>query len=369
MPPGRESGVCTRALSNLKQYLEQKPGYTMASLKEIISYTDQLLSIGSYNDASLNGLQVQSYEIDSEVTHLGAAVDGGESVLLTATQRGVDLLFVHHGLFWGVCRPITGPLARKLQTLFTGRCSLYCAHLPLDGHATIGNGALLARLLGLTITGAVTDGHQPVGVFATVSPKTCLPTSDLTSANSSNQIINNKDPQDQSNQQREVDTSQAMASCQPQTAGVTESIAHPPLSLANLGLVNQSAAHQNLDHQGVTLEELVSSVQGALSSGRTMSPAAPQPYVLPFGPKRITSVAIVSGSGGSLIERCAKQGIDLFISGEPKQEVYHLVKELGINALFAGHYATETLGVRALVTHLSEKFGVTYDFIDEETGI
>ncbi|NDC37219.1 MAG: Nif3-like dinuclear metal center hexameric protein [Proteobacteria bacterium] len=90
---------------------------------------------------------------------------------------------------------------------------------------------------------------------------------------------------------------------------------------------------------------------------------------LPFGRPEIRSVGIVSGSGSSRIEEAAARGVDLFISGEPKHAVYHQCKELGMNALFAGHYATETLGVRALGDLLRTIFGVQVIFIDEPTGI
>lgn len=94
------------------------------------------------------------------------------------------------------------------------------------------------------------------------------------------------------------------------------------------------------------------------------------PYLwLPFGPSLIENVGIVSGSGSSAIEEAASLGLDLLISGEPKQHVYHQCKELNLNALFAGHYATETLGVLELGRRLEERFGITKIFIDEPTGI
>lgn len=91
--------------------------------------------------------------------------------------------------------------------------------------------------------------------------------------------------------------------------------------------------------------------------------------VLPFGPAQITRVGIVSGSGSSELTAAAELGMELLISGEPKQSAYHQCKELGINALFAGHYATETVGVRAVGDLLHNKYGITSIFIDEPTGI
>lgn len=90
---------------------------------------------------------------------------------------------------------------------------------------------------------------------------------------------------------------------------------------------------------------------------------------LGFGKTEISKVAIVTGSGSFAITQSAKDGIDLFISGEPKQSVYHEAKELNINAIFAGHYASETFGVKAIMKRLSKDFDVKCEFICEPTGI
>lgn len=98
-------------------------------------------------------------------------------------------------------------------------------------------------------------------------------------------------------------------------------------------------------------------------------PEAGSPLVLPFGKDVINSVAIITGSAAFAIPDVAKAGIDLLITGEPKQEAYHLAKELGINVIFAGHYTTETFGVAALAKKVAERFDVKAIFIDEPTGI
>jgi len=90
---------------------------------------------------------------------------------------------------------------------------------------------------------------------------------------------------------------------------------------------------------------------------------------LPFGKPSISSVGVVTGSAAFALGPAAKEGLDLFVTGEPKQHVYHEAKELGINALFAGHYATETFGVRALGSRLQKNYDVETFFINEPTGI
>jgi dinuclear metal center YbgI/SA1388 family protein len=93
------------------------------------------------------------------------------------------------------------------------------------------------------------------------------------------------------------------------------------------------------------------------------------PLLLPFGAKVIRTIGIVTGSGSTFMAEAARKGVDLFISGEPKQEAYHSAKELSLSTLFIGHYASETFGVRALKRVLEEKFGVETLWISEPTGI
>jgi len=57
---------------------------------------------------------------------------------------------VHHGMYWDMPRPLTGPAYDRVATLVRGNCALYSNHLPLDAHPEIGNNALLARQLGLS---------------------------------------------------------------------------------------------------------------------------------------------------------------------------------------------------------------------------
>lgn len=83
-----------------------------------------------------------------------------------------------------------------------------------------------------------------------------------------------------------------------------------------------------------------------------------------FGKKKIQSVAIVSGGAAGEAGEAGQKGIDVYISGEPGLVAYSLAQEYGINAVFAGHYATEVFGVRALGELLQKKFAVKAEFLD-----
>ncbi|MFC6960544.1 Nif3-like dinuclear metal center hexameric protein [Halocatena marina] len=89
---------------------------------------------------------------------------------------------------------------------------------------------------------------------------------------------------------------------------------------------------------------------------------------LPFGPETIEDVAIVTGSGVDWLDEARAAGVDAFITGEGKQQAYHEAREAGINVYLAGHYATETFGVRALKT-LVEEWGIETTYISHPTGL
>ena len=123
----------------------------MASLSEIVSYTDRFLRIRDVGDwtNALNGLQIEN---SGRVTRIGAAVDVSTRVLTDAQERDVDLLIVHHGLFWPGLQPIRCALRRQLQIAFENDIAVYSAHLPLDIHPRVGNNPQLVAALGLKST-------------------------------------------------------------------------------------------------------------------------------------------------------------------------------------------------------------------------
>ena len=89
----------------------------------------------------------------------------------------------------------------------------------------------------------------------------------------------------------------------------------------------------------------------------------------PSGSKNGRAIGVITGAAGSEIERVAAEGIDTFITGEAPHWAAIAAEELGINLLLAGHYATETFGVKALAAHLAKKFQVDWEFISLPTGL
>src|SRR5437879_4650451 len=254
-------------------------GAQTASLSNIVSYSDDFLRIRDVGDwdNALNGLQIEN---SGGVTRLGAAVDVSTRVLTEATKKKVDLLIVHHGLFWPGWQPVRKSLRRQLQIAFENDIALYSAHLPLDLHPQVGNNAQLARALGLRST---TPFFEEKG-----------------------QLI---------------------------------------------GLKARAAMSRDQ-----LLRKLEKSLGGAVKTFN-------------FGPPKTKLLGIVTGGAGGEIDRVAQEKIDTFITGEAPHWAAVAAEELGINLLLGGHYATETFGVKALATRLSEKFSLPWQFIDRSTGL
>lgn len=89
-----------------------------------------------------------------------------------------------------------------------------------------------------------------------------------------------------------------------------------------------------------------------------------KPLAFCSGPDAVSTVAVISGAAASLFYQAVDHGIDLFLTGEPREWVMNLARESGTHFVAAGHYATERLGIQALGTHLQEHFGIEVDFID-----
>jgi dinuclear metal center YbgI/SA1388 family protein len=91
--------------------------------------------------------------------------------------------------------------------------------------------------------------------------------------------------------------------------------------------------------------------------------------LLPFGDAENRNIGIVSGGGIREVAQAIDDSLDLFITGDASHTVYHDCLEAGINVMFAGHYNTETWGVRAVASRLSETFDLETTFIDLPTGL
>lgn len=107
---------------------------------------------------------------------------------------------------------------------------------------------------------------------------------------------------------------------------------------------------------GVGRDELLSRIAKA-TGGRV-------PLVFADGPEAVERAGIVTGAGASYLPEAIAAGLDAFVTGEPAERVMNEATEAGITFVAAGHYATETFGVRRLGELLASQFGVEQEFID-----
>lgn len=252
----------------------------MADLREVVEFLDDYLDVRRVPDypGAWNGLQV---DCRSPIETVCVATDACQATIEEAAREGSQLLFVHHGLFWGDPLPVTGRSYRRLKALLDADMALYSAHLPLDIHPEVGNNVLFARELDLVMEGTFGEWSdlEGLGVWA-----------------------------------------------------VTD----------------------------VPLGEFVARVETACGDA---------PRVIRGGPGHVRRVGVATGAAGSLIEQAHEKGLDTFVTGEGSHHTYHEATEIGLNVVYAGHYSTETAGVRAVGDLLAERYGMECRFLDHPTGM
>jgi dinuclear metal center YbgI/SA1388 family protein len=128
--------------------------------------------------------------------------------------------------------------------------------------------------------------------------------------------------------------------------------AHEPFAL-HKGMPIGVAA--SFGDDGIPADELVARVREL--TGR-------EPLAFLSGPERVRTIGIVSGAGSSYLGDAIAAGHDAFLTGEPAERVMTQASEDAIHFLAAGHYATETFGVRRLGELLAERFGIRHEFVD-----
>ena len=143
----------------------------MAELSLIVKFLDELLQPSLYADSCPNGLQCEG---KPHVLRIAAAVSATVTTIEEAVRRQVDLLLVHHGLFWkGDDQRVVAALQRKLKLLLTNEISVVAYHLPLDAHPLHGNNWGAAAALGWEACRpfGLYQG-RPIGVGGSFSPRT-----------------------------------------------------------------------------------------------------------------------------------------------------------------------------------------------------
>jgi putative NIF3 family GTP cyclohydrolase 1 type 2 len=89
-----------------------------------------------------------------------------------------------------------------------------------------------------------------------------------------------------------------------------------------------------------------------------------EPLAFTDGPESVQGVAIVSGGGAGMLADAVAAGVDALVTGEPSEPAMAEAREAGIHFVAAGHYATETFGIRELGERVAERFGIEHRFVD-----
>ena len=127
---------------------------------------------------------------------------------------------------------------------------------------------------------------------------------------------------------------------------------HEPFALHRGAAIGVAARFAG---EGLPVGDLVARVQRL--TGR-------EPLTFLAGPERVRCIGIVSGSGSDYLADAVAAGHDAFLTGEPAERVMTHAREEGIHFIAAGHYATETFGVRRLGDLLAERFGIRHEFVE-----
>ncbi len=257
-------------------YASDGIGHQLTDCAEIISFCDELLDPGGFDDYGPNGLQVPGAR---EITKVATGVSAHRELIDRAVTAGAQLLIVHHGLFWDFHpRSLTVQMATRLRMALGADLAIAGYHLPLDAHPQIGNNALIRDGLGYASS--------------------------------------------------------------PEPFGLARGRA--------IGVVGRS-------DEGVPVDEL---------RGRIESLTGRAPLAQGAGPAVIHSIGVVSGAGSSSIHEAVALGLDALITGEPAEHAMADATEGDIHFFAAGHYATETFGIKRLGELLAENLGVEHEFID-----
>lgn len=118
-------------------------------LRELEKEIKKKLDANLFNsvDKSINGVQVG--DLDMNIKRVALMVDSSLEGFIQAKKQNADLIFTHHGLFWGKPLAITGAHFNRVKYLLDNNMALCTMHLPLDSHMELGNGIALAELIGL----------------------------------------------------------------------------------------------------------------------------------------------------------------------------------------------------------------------------
>lgn len=128
----------------------------MITLQDLCEHLNTLMQVGLFQDACINGLQVEGA---ANIRKICVAVSASRHTIEMAIDKGADALITHHGLFWNRDPyALVGARRKKVALLLEHNLSLLSYHLPLDAHKELGNNWKAAADLGW-------NNLQPFGLY------------------------------------------------------------------------------------------------------------------------------------------------------------------------------------------------------------
>ena len=248
------------------------------NILQLSHYLDSLLEINSIKDSpnAMNGLQVEN---TGKIEKIGLAVDLCQATIEMAVKSKCNMMFVHHGIFWGGLQTVRDQLYQKLSSMIQANLGLYSAHIPLDMHPVLGNNRTLADLIGL-------EHLETFGEYGG----------------------------------------------------------------EKIGLKGQVVA-TNADELGKKLQRKLGAPVKVIGKGK------------------IETVGLVTGGAGDMVGQAITEKLDCYITGEGANQHFHEAIEGNCVLMLAGHYATETGGVKSVGKYINEKFNIETEFLDYPTGM
>lgn len=92
-------------------------------------------------------------------------------------------------------------------------------------------------------------------------------------------------------------------------------------------------------------------------------------HKLLYGSETIQKIGICSGGGSSGIDEAFSLGVDLFLTGEIKEQTPIFVEEKRQNVISCGHHRTEIFGVEALAKKINNELNIQASFIDIDNAV
>lgn len=93
------------------------------------------------------------------------------------------------------------------------------------------------------------------------------------------------------------------------------------------------------------------------------------PVIVGAADRPVATVGIVSGGGADAVDCCSTAGVDCLVTGELTHQHYHAAVEADVPVIVGGHYATETPGVKAVMSRIQSLFDVQCEFVDLPTAL